>query len=60
MKINGLRYKLIITAVLIGVIIILAIFSVPCVIRTVTGVKCLGYGMTRAVISALRLDFKAA
>ena len=35
-------------------------FNLQCPIRALTGVSCPGCGMTRAVISLFRLDFKAA
>lgn len=34
--------------------------GITCPIRFLTGVSCPGCGMTRAVVSALRLDFKTA
>ncbi len=34
--------------------------SMHCLILQLSGIRCLGCGMTRALISALHLDFKAA
>lgn len=56
MKIKNLRSKLIVTAVMI----IYALIPHTCIIKKITGLECFGCGMTRAVIAALRLDFKAA
>ena len=36
------------------------IFSLPCPIKYTTGVSCPGCGMTRALISLVRLDFESA
>lgn len=35
-------------------------FKIPCVFRHFFGISCFGCGMTRAVLSVLRLDFLAA
>lgn len=40
--------------------LILNIFHAGCPIKFITGVSCPGCGMTRAVLSALRLDFHMA
>lgn len=42
------------------VIVIMSVFRVPCIIKYLTGISCPGCGMSRACISALRLDFAAA
>lgn len=36
------------------------VFSIPCPIKYLTGISCAGCGMTRAWMSALRLDLAAA
>lgn len=36
------------------------IFNIPCPIKHITGISCAGCGMSRAVLSALSLDFAAA
>lgn len=49
--------------VVISVILVLLGFKVlgiPCVNKYLFGVSCPGCGMTRALLSALRLDFKQA
>jgi len=43
-----------------GVYLVMFAFGVTCPIRYVWGVSCPGCGMTRACVSALRLDFSAA
>ena len=59
-RIKGLKTKLLISSAVLVFAGVMYGFSVPCVIRAVTGVPCPGCGMTRALISALRLDFVAA
>ena len=59
-KINNKKQKLLIT-VLVFVFVVLLYFSpISCPILSLTGVRCFGCGMTRALLSALRLDFAAA
>ena len=36
------------------------IFNIPCPIKHITGMSCAGCGMSRAILSALSLDFAAA
>ncbi len=36
------------------------IFSIPCPIKYITGMSCAGCGMSRAMLSVLRLDFSTA
>jgi hypothetical protein len=45
---------------IIGLYGLMFAFGITCPIRYVFGVSCPGCGMTRACISALRLDFTAA
>ncbi len=59
-KIKDFKLKLIITVAVLVFALVMYIFKVPCIILSLTGVRCLGCGMTRALISVLRLDFKAA
>ena len=40
--------------------IVLYISPISCPIIEITGIPCLGCGMTRALLSALRFDFRAA
>ena len=41
-------------------VLALYITGIGCLIKWITGVSCAGCGMTRAVLSALQLDFKEA
>ncbi len=47
-----------VTAVLL--FFLLFLFDVPCVVKQLTGLSCPGCGMSRALISALKLDFASA
>lgn len=60
MKIADLKGKLLVTLIVFTCILLLYVFDVPCVFRSLTGVKCLGCGMTRAFLALLRLDFEEA
>ena len=60
LKINNLKRKLAVTALVAACVLMLYAFDVPCVILTITGHKCPSCGMTRAFMAALRLDFKTA
>lgn len=42
------------------VILLYVILKIPCPIRYVTGISCPGCGMTRAFVSAIKLDLAAA
>ncbi len=54
------RYQVEIFLVLGACCALMLIFKIPCPIKHLTGLSCAGCGMTRAMISALRLDFAAA
>lgn len=41
-------------------IVLFVIIKIPCPFRLITGVSCLGCGMTRAYLSVLRFDFAKA
>ena len=43
-----------------AIVIIMWMLNIPCPIKAVFGISCAGCGMSRAIISALSLDFAAA
>ena len=45
---------------LVAVISVFVVFDIPCLIKLFLGCSCPGCGMTRAFLSALRLDFLGA
>lgn len=62
-KYNKLKkQRIIIAAVFITIIVYVGVYlkGVPCIIKYLTGVSCLGCGMTRAWLAALKLDFSMA
>ena len=59
-KFKNLKYKLFITLIVFIFAFILYISPLSCPFLSLTGIPCLGCGMTRALISVLRLDFKSA
>ena len=60
LKITNLRYKLIITLIISLYAFILYISPLSCIILKLTGIRCPGCGMTRAIISALSFNFRDA
>ena len=52
--------KLTLTGTILFVVAAMYVFQIGCPIRRITGYPCFGCGMTRAVISLLKLDFSAA
>jgi len=56
-KITNLKYKLIITFILLAFALILYLSPISCVFLTLFNVPCFGCGMTRALLSALSFDF---
>ena len=60
LKIRNLKYKLFITLAVLLYAVLLYLSPVSCPILAITGKKCPGCGMTRAIISAFSLDFRAA
>ena len=47
-------------ASILALIIVMWIFNISCPIKHVTGLSCAGCGMSRAIFSALSLDFASA
>lgn len=60
MKIKKLKSKLLVSVVVTVFAVVLYLFKIPCPFLTVTGVKCFGCGMTRALLSALKFDITTA
>ena len=52
--------KLIVLIISIGILILWVIMDWPCLIRSITGIPCVGCGLSRAWLAALRLDFYSA
>ncbi len=59
-RIKNPKQKLLITAAVLLFAVLLYLSPISCPFLAVTGVRCFGCGMTRALLSALRLDFAAA
>lgn len=59
-KTNSLKFKIIITIILLCYTVVLFFGNLACPIKNITGVNCLGCGLTRAFVSILRLDFTSA
>ncbi len=59
-KIKNITKKLLITGIILLFCAFCFITRINCPILTLTGVRCLGCGMTRAMLSALKFDFAAA
>ncbi len=55
-----LKEKLTSCAWILGVILVMYIFKVPCLIKWAFGIECPACGITRAYISLFRLDLKQA
>ena len=62
MKKLWIKYKTCVGAIaaIAILVVVLQLLGVTCIIKHLTGISCPGCGMTRACMSALRLDFSAA
>lgn len=60
LKIKKLKEKIFITVVIVLFAVALYVFSLPCPILYFFKMPCLGCGMSRALISALQLNFGEA
>lgn len=52
--------RLIILGIFIGVLLFWVMMDWPCLFRAVTGIPCIGCGLSRAWLAALRLDLASA
>ena len=59
-KVKELKNKLLLTVLYICILLIFWALDVPCLFKHFLKVECIGCGMSRAVWSVLRLNFKAA
>ena len=59
-RIKNLKIKLIATAGVGIALLLIVVFDVSCPIRIASGFPCISCGLSRAWLSALRLDFSAA
>lgn len=60
MRISQWKMKVIFTVAYLGVVGLLYKLGVSCLFQQFLGVRCPGCGMTRAMLSVLHLDLKAA
>lgn len=52
--------RLIILGIFIGVLLFWVMMDWPCLFRAVTGIPCIGCGLSRAWLAALQLDLASA
>ncbi len=60
MKIKNLSEKLFVCAAIAFFALIMWLLKVPCIFKVLFKTECIGCGMTRALISAIKLDFFSA
>lgn len=60
LKIKKPKEKLISCAWILGAILIMYIFKIPCLIKWIFGIECPGCGITRAYVSLFQLDLMQA
>ncbi len=59
-KLNLDKSKILVIIIYIVLVIVCYQLQFGCIYQNFFGVRCPGCGMTRAIISAMKLDFKAA
>ena len=59
-RIKELKNSLLLTAAYAAVLLVFWYFEIPCLFKEFFGINCPGCGMSRALWSALKLDFGAA
>ncbi len=60
LKIKNLKFKLLVSIAVLLYAAVLYILPISCPILSITGIRCFGCGMTRALLAALRFDFATA
>lgn len=59
-RMGNIRLKLLFTFLYLAFVIMMYLFGIPCLMKSFLGIPCPGCGMTRAMLSVLRFDLKAA
>lgn len=59
-RLKGLKGKLVVAVCVFSFCLFLRMTKTTCLIFKLTGIPCLGCGMTRAVLAILRMDFETA
>ncbi len=60
MRITQWKTKLAVSVAYLGLVALFYTFGLSCIFQSIFGISCPGCGMTRALLAALHLDFKAA
>ncbi len=60
MRISWWKTKFIVSLAYLGLVALLYTLGLSCIFQSIFGISCPGCGMTRALLAALRFDFKAA
>ena len=59
-RIKELKNSLLLTVIYAAILLIFWYFKIPCLFKYFFGISCPGCGMSRAMLSAIRLDFTSA